>query len=82
MASALPIVTTPVGAIPEIMEDGVNGFLISPGDKKAMEEKILSLLEDPELGLKMGEANLKLVKEKYDVKIIGKKLEDIYSQVD
>jgi glycosyltransferase involved in cell wall biosynthesis len=81
MASALPIVTTPVGAIPEIMEDGVNGFFISPGDKKAMKEKIMYLLDNPDLGLQMGEANIKLVKEKYDVKIIGKNLEDIYSQV-
>jgi len=81
MASCLPIITTPVGAIPEIIEHEINGFLISPGDREALKEKILLLLNNPALCQRMGRVNKKLVREKYDIEIIGKNLLNIYSQI-
>jgi len=81
MASCLPIITTPVGAIPEIIQHKINGFLIEPGDVESLKETILILLKNPELCIKMGKANEKLVKDKYDIRIIGKKLLNIYSQI-
>jgi glycosyltransferase involved in cell wall biosynthesis len=80
MASCLPIVTTPVGAIPEVLQEGKNCLYVQPGDADALAEKILHLLEHPELGLKMGVENMQLVREAYDIKIIGSKLEEIYSR--
>jgi len=81
MASCLPIITTPVGANPEIIKDKINGFLISPGDKESLKEKILLLLRNPKLCKTMGRINQKLVKEKYDIEIVGENLIRIYSQI-
>jgi len=80
MASCLPIVTTPVGAIPEVLQEGRNCLYVQPGDAEALAEKILHLLKHPELGMRMGDENLHLVRETYDIKIVGSKLEGIYSR--
>jgi glycosyltransferase involved in cell wall biosynthesis len=56
MASGLPVVCTSVNAIPEVVRDGGNGFLIRPGDRDALADRILRLLEDPNLRERMGEA--------------------------
>lgn len=44
MAASLPVVTTRVAGIPELVEDGVSGHLVPPGDVEALEAAILSLL--------------------------------------
>lgn len=81
MASCLPIIATQVGAIPEILQEGINGFLVPPGDIVTMKEKIFQILKDPGYFSRMGEINQKLVREKYDIKVIGKRLEEIYLQI-
>lgn len=54
MASGLAIITTPVGGIPELIEDGVDGFLVEPGDVKALAERIVYLVRNPEVRRKTG----------------------------
>ena len=81
MASCLPIVTTPVGAIPEALKEGENCLYIQPGDVQSLKEKILNILKNPEWGVKMGEKNLQLVREIYDINIVGSQLKEIYSKV-
>lgn len=49
MAHGLPVVTTPVGGIPEVVRDGVNGLLIPPGDPADLAAAVLRLLQDNEL---------------------------------
>ena len=46
LAAGLPIITTKVGAIPEVVIDGENGFYVKPGDSQAIAERILLLLKD------------------------------------
>lgn len=54
LSAALPVVTTPVGAIPEIVDDGKEGFLVEPGDIDAMTDRIAQLLNNPALRAEMG----------------------------
>lgn len=47
MMHRLPVVATRVGAIPDMVEDGVNGYLVSPGDPHALAQSLCRLLSDP-----------------------------------
>ena len=49
MAAGLPVVTCPVGAIPEVVQPGVHGFLNPPGDADALARDVLTLANDPAL---------------------------------
>ncbi|HRQ40432.1 MAG TPA: glycosyltransferase family 4 protein [Chloroflexota bacterium] len=56
MAYGRAIVTTSVGGIPEIIEDGVNGLLCEPKNPTCLAEKIRLLIEDPALRTSLGQA--------------------------
>jgi glycosyltransferase involved in cell wall biosynthesis len=47
MAAGVPVIATTVGGIPEIISDGRSGFLVPPGDAKALAAAILEVLEFP-----------------------------------
>ncbi len=81
MAVKLPVISTPIGGIPETIEEGVNGFLIQPGDYKALAEKIDLLANDKELREKMGQESYRIAKEKFDIEIIIKQLQEIYGNL-
>jgi len=49
MASGVPVVATPVGSIPELLEDGIEGVLCAPNDSQAFKESILSVGSEPAL---------------------------------
>ncbi len=81
MACGLPIVSTKVGGIPELIEEEVNGLLIAPGDRKALSKALSTLLSDPARRKKMAEANIQKIKEKYDLPIYIEKLKGLYREV-
>ena len=56
MAHGLAIVTTPVGAIAEAIDDGVSGFLVLPGDSDALADALARVIEDAELRRSLSEA--------------------------
>lgn len=49
MASGTPIVSTDVGGIPDVIEDGIDGFLVPHGDYESLAKKVLGLLTDHEM---------------------------------
>jgi GT2 family glycosyltransferase len=57
MRAGLPIVASRVGAVPEIVSDGSNGFLCEPGKADELAEKIVALLDHPELCRQMSANN-------------------------
>jgi glycosyltransferase involved in cell wall biosynthesis len=56
MASGTPVVASRLGGIPEIVEDGVTGFLVPPGDVEALRDRLAYLLERPRVAAEMGAA--------------------------
>jgi glycosyltransferase involved in cell wall biosynthesis len=78
MAATRPVVATRAGGIPEIVSDGVTGFLVERGDHAAMAGCILTLLRDPALRARMGEAGLQVVKERFDMPTNVRRLIDLY----
>lgn len=77
MMSGLPIVTTPVGALPDVLKDGVNGFFVPPGDLGALESKLRTLIGDSDLREQMGQANQRKARELYSIEKVSCGLRDI-----
>jgi glycosyltransferase involved in cell wall biosynthesis len=67
MATARPVVSTRLAAIPEMVSDGESGLLVSPGDVEALANALESLLRDPQLRARLGAAGRRRVEEKFDV---------------
>jgi len=67
MNYGLPLIGSNAGGIPEVIEDGKNGFLIEPKKPKILAEKIRTLFTDGKLRKEMGENSYKTVK-KFDIK--------------
>ena len=65
-AAGLPIVATDVGGTREIIEDGKNGFLIPPGDSRALKEKVCQLIKNKELRENLGRNIQQFVKKNFD----------------
>src|SRR5438034_8379072 len=63
MAFGKPIVATKVGGIPELVDDGITGFLVERGDPVMAAEQLDRLAVDLELRRKLGEAGRKVVSE-------------------
>jgi colanic acid/amylovoran biosynthesis glycosyltransferase len=78
-ASGLPVVSTMHNGIPEGVLADKSGFLVPERDNEALAEKIIVLLQNEQLRKKMGEAGRKFVEEKYDMAIIVKRLNELYS---
>src|SRR5262249_5049995 len=53
-AARVPVVATAVGGTPEVVSDGVNGFLVPPGDADVLAGRILAALADEDRRLEMG----------------------------
>ena len=59
MMAGLPVVATEVGGVPELVEDGVTGFLVPPRDPDALAEALQKLIANPELRRRMSQAGRK-----------------------
>ena len=81
MACGLPIISTNVGTIPEVITDGIEGFLIEPGDIEALADRLVRLDRDKPLRRQMGLAGRELVRQQYSLDIMIKRLMDIYHDV-
>jgi len=72
MAWGLPVVTTRVGAIPELITDGENGFLVEPGDIEALVDRLRTLSRSPDLRRSMGIRNSRIARDAYTVESFSK----------
>jgi glycosyltransferase involved in cell wall biosynthesis len=66
MATGLPVVTTNVSGIPELVVDGVSGLLVPPDDPDATAAALLRLFADPQLAVRLGRAGQALVRERFE----------------
>ena len=75
-----PILSTPVGGIPSVLEDGENGFIIAPGDGKGFIERIMYLMEHEDIAKSMGESSFKKIKEHFP-KSVTRELVKLYEEL-
>ncbi len=81
MSSGLPVVATRVGGIPEIVEDGRNGFLATPRSPEELADRILRLSLDEKLRLRMGEEGRRTVLEHFTVDRVVPMYEEAYRHI-
>lgn len=77
---SLPIISTNVGGIPEIVKDGVNGFLVTPGDKPNILKAIERLSSDKALATRMGKKSYDIAKEHLP-NFVEKRLDALYREL-
>lgn len=63
MSYSLPVISTTVGGIPEILKNGLNGFIVKPGDQKAIYEAIKQMMNNKIMCKEMGHNSKEMVKE-------------------
>ncbi|WDV45263.1 glycosyltransferase family 4 protein [Clostridiaceae bacterium M8S5] len=76
-----PIISTNVGGIEDLVEDGENGYLFEVGDEKALSDKLITLLDDEQSCLKMGENLYNKAKECFSVNKLSLDHCEIYSKI-
>jgi len=83
MAAGLPVISTPNAGLVSAIQSGKDGFLLKtmPSDPKEIAEKIIQLIENPELMKKMSENNLKRAKEEYDANVVSRQIVEIYHNI-
>jgi glycosyltransferase involved in cell wall biosynthesis len=75
MAGGAPIVSTAVGGVPELIEDGVHGLLVRPDDPAELAAGIQRLLEDRALARRLGEAARQRQRANYDLDVVVRRLQ-------
>jgi len=80
MACGVPVVASNVGGLPEVITDGVNGFLHPPDAVTQMAESAIQLLSDPELHRRMAAEGVRVAREKFSADQIVPQYEALYER--
>src|SRR2546426_1203378 len=80
-AAGVPVVGTKVGGMPDIITDGVNGFLVQTGDVEALAAAIARLIADPSRRNSMGAAGRDFVVERYGSGRMVHELKQVYTEL-
>jgi glycosyltransferase involved in cell wall biosynthesis len=78
LAAGCPVVATSVGGVPDVVREGVDGFLVPPRDTEALAERLVRLAEDPELRARMGAAGRESVPSRYAVERLVGDIDELY----
>jgi glycosyltransferase involved in cell wall biosynthesis len=81
MGAGLPVITTRRAAIPEIVEDGVNGLFVAEQNARDLAEKIVALANDPALRARMSEANKQKYADFYTVEHYGQRMAAVFDEL-
>lgn len=81
MSYGLPVISTPVGAIPELVEEGENGIIIPPGDHEALMRSINTLIENPDLLSSISDNNIQKIRTHYSREKMIDKILEIYNKL-
>lgn len=77
----IPVVTTPVGGLPDVIEEGVNCLTFDFDDVEGLSRQLQRLIADEELRKKMGEYEQKFVREHFSIEMVNKQIEDLYGSL-
>jgi glycosyltransferase involved in cell wall biosynthesis len=78
LATGLPVISSAVGGVPEIIEDAVSGLLVPPGDVAALVLAIRRLLHDPHQRAQIGKAGRQRVEQQFTIAHCAQRLAEVY----
>ncbi len=81
MASAKPMVITDAGGMPEIIKDGINGFVIPVKNFEMLASRIVQLLEDKRLNERFGYTGREIVEQYYTKAIVTRNITNLYKKL-
>lgn len=79
LASARPVIATQVAGVGELVKDGETGFLVPPGDAKALGDRIRRLASDADCRAEMGVRGPAVVREGFDIRIEAARLARLFA---
>jgi len=80
-ATGLPVVASNVGSVDRVVNNGVSGFLVPERDVDALAEKLIYLIEHPDVWSEMGRAGRAYVEANYDINKLNDRLVEIYQEL-
>ena len=80
-AYGLPVITTPVGGIPDIAEDGKNMLLFDAGDTEKLAYNMKVLIDNEDLRNQIINESIKLAKTTFNIDTINKQIESLYQKL-
>jgi glycosyltransferase involved in cell wall biosynthesis len=81
MATALPVVATPIAGTGELIQDGLNGHIVQVDDTAALANAVIKLLDDRSAAEKMGRNGRALVEGSYTWDAVVERTEHIYTEM-
>jgi glycosyltransferase involved in cell wall biosynthesis len=81
MSSGLPVVSTRVGGVSEIIHEGENGFMADLGDDAGLFSALVKLVDDPQCRMRMGQQARAFVERNHSLEALPGKLRDLYRRV-
>jgi glycosyltransferase involved in cell wall biosynthesis len=81
MAASKPVIVTQVGAIPQIIQDGFNGLLVSPHDPIGLANAILMLIGDSFLREALAREAYRTVNERFSIEVVGQQMIALYDNL-
>jgi colanic acid/amylovoran biosynthesis glycosyltransferase len=81
MAAGLPIISTPLGGIPEMVEPGVNGELVPENDSAALAEALQRVIADPVLARRLGNRGRQIASEKFSIETSARQLHTVFQNI-
>ncbi len=81
MSHGVPVICTPVGGLPELIEDGRNGLFVAPGDAPALARQIAKVLGDPACAASLAAAASETVQQRCGLAAVSARLETLYAEL-
>jgi glycosyltransferase involved in cell wall biosynthesis len=80
-STGLPVVSTRVGGIPELIIDNHTGLLVDPGDHEQLADAIMKLLQDSSFAQELGRKARQVIEEKFALPLVTSQVVDLYQKV-
>jgi glycosyltransferase involved in cell wall biosynthesis len=81
MSLGIPVIASAVGGVPSVVENGINGLLVDPGNYRGLCEKIISIMKNQALREEMAIEGVNVIRKRFDVQEWCHKIERLYDSV-